>query len=51
WKDRIVEHYDLYAAYSAKLKTQAQELGRRCRILEARGEIPNPQNAIWTWVD
>ena len=49
WKGRMVEHFDLYVAYSARLKAEAQELGRRCRILESRGETPTNRNAIWTW--
>ena len=51
WKGIIVEHYNLSVAYSAELKAQAQELGRRCRILESKGEIPTTHNAIWTWED
>ena len=51
WKGRMVEHYDSPWAYSADAKKQADELARRCRILESRGEIPTSHNAIWTWPD
>jgi len=51
WRGTMVEHYDLSWAYSAKAEVQAQELGRRCRILESRGEKPTTHNAIWTWED
>ena len=49
WKGKIVEHYDSPWAYSAKAKKSAEEVARRCRILEARGEIPTTHNVIWTW--
>jgi len=51
WKGSIVEHYDLHWAYSAEAKAQAQELGRRCLILESRGQTPTTRNAISTWED
>jgi len=51
WKGKAVEHYDSSLAYSAAAKKQAEELARRCRILESRGEIPTTHNAIWTWPD
>jgi len=49
WKGKRVEHYDSPWAYSAKAKKSAEEVARRCRILEARGEIPTTHNVIWTW--
>ena len=51
WKGKAVEHYDSPWAYSAAAKKQVEELARRCRILESRGEIPTHHNAIWTWPD
>jgi len=51
WKGKAVEHYDSPWAYSAAAKKQAEELARRCHILESRGEIPTTHNAIWTWPD
>jgi len=49
WKGKIVEHYDSPWAYSTKAKKSAEEVARRCRILESRGEIPTTHNVIWTW--
>jgi len=49
WKGKRVEHYDSPWAYSAKAKKSAEEVARRCRILESRGEIPTTHNVIWTW--
>ena len=51
WRGKRVEHYDISWAYSAEAKIAAQELGRRCLILESRREIPTTHNAIWTWED
>ena len=51
WKSRVVEHYDLHWAFSAEAKTQAQELGRRCGILESKGIEPTTRTAIGEWVD
>ena len=51
WKGRIVEHYDISSAFSAKSKAEAQELGRRCAILEAKGIEPTTRTAIWEWED
>jgi len=51
WKSSVVEHYDLYWAFSAEAKTQAQELGRRCAILEEKGMDIDARTAIWEWVD
>ena len=48
WKGKRVEHYDSPWAYSAKAKKSAEEVARRCRILEARGEIPSTHNVIWS---
>jgi len=49
WKGKVVEHYDSPWAYSADAKKETEELARRCRILESRGEIPTTHNAIVTW--
>ncbi len=51
WKNSIVEHYDISSAYSAKLKAEAQELGERCAILEAKGIEPTVRTAICDWED
>lgn len=49
WKGRAVEHYDFPWGWSEEAKAQAEEVARRCRILEARGEVPTTGNVIWTW--
>ena len=51
WKDSIVEHYNISAAFSAESKAEAQELGRRCAILETKGIEPTTRTAIWEWED
>jgi hypothetical protein len=47
WKGRQVEHYS-FREYD-KAEIAAQELARRCRILESRGVEVNTTNAIWKW--
>jgi len=32
-------------------KRQAEELARRCKILEARGEPINTRTVVWQWQD
>ena len=49
WKGVEVEHYTPRWAYSAEAKQAAQELARRCRIIEARGETPGTMSAVWNW--
>ena len=51
WKGKAVEHYDSPWRWSEEAKKSAEELARRCRSLESRGEIPTNHNAIWTWPD
>lgn len=47
WKEKIVEHYT-FDNYEEE-KESAEELGRRCRILESNGIIPTMQDAVWFW--
>lgn len=49
WKGRHVEHYDYPYCYSDDARTSAQEVARRCRLLESRGHTPDVHNVIWTW--
>lgn len=49
WKGQQVEHYTLSFAFSQDAKKEAQELARRCKIIEERGEIPDNRKVIWTW--
>jgi hypothetical protein len=50
WKCVEVEHYSFSGkgAYERE-KTSAEELGRRCRILESKGIQPTCKSAIWGW--
>lgn len=50
WKGHQVDHYSFYGkgAYERE-KAAAEELGRRCRILESKGVIPTTATAIWNW--
>ncbi len=49
WKGKVVEHYDSPWAYSAEGKKSAEEVAKRCGILEARGETINTHSVIWKW--
>ena len=48
WKGHQVEHYSFHGKYEEE-KVAAEELGRRCRILEAKGILVSCTNAIWKW--
>lgn len=49
WKGHRVEHYDLPWVYSDGAKKAAQELGRRCLILESEGAEISVSTAIFRW--
>lgn len=49
WKGIQVEHYS-HMDYH-KEKAAAEELARRCTILESKGIPVNGTNAIWKWKD
>lgn len=51
WKGKAVEHFDSPWRWSDEAKVQAEEVARRCRILEAKGITPTTANVIWTWKD
>lgn len=51
WKGAIVEHYEQPWAYSKDAKESAQELKRRCEILESKGIPLNVTTVIWRWVE
>ena len=51
WKGAIVEHYEQPWAYSKEAKESAQELKRRCEILESKGIPLNITTVIWRWVE
>jgi hypothetical protein len=49
WKGIQVEHYNLGWHRSAEANKQAEEVARRCRVLEERGQVVNYSHVIWTW--
>jgi len=49
WKGIQVEHYNLGWHRSAEAKKQAEEVARRCHLLEVRGQKVNYANVIWKW--
>lgn len=49
WKGHRVEHYDSPWAYSQGAKKQAEELARRCRILESEGQELTVSTAVMRW--
>ena len=51
WKGKVVEHYDSPWAYSAEGKKSAEEVARRCLILEARCEPLTVHTVISAWPD
>jgi|SRR5579871_3055052 len=50
WKGRAVEHYSFYGddAFEHE-KAAAEEIARRCRILEARSEPISTSSVVWRW--
>lgn len=50
WKGSHVEHYSFGSKYDEEAKA-AEELARRCRILESRGIKPTCGTAVWLWKD
>ncbi len=51
WKGAKVEHYEQPWAYSKEAKESAQELKRRCELLESKGIPLNITTVIWNWVE
>ncbi len=51
WKGARVEHYEQPWAYSKDAKESAQELKRRCDILESKGTPLSVTSVIWNWVE
>ncbi len=49
WKGHQVEHYDAPWCYSEEARKSAEEVARRCRLLEYVGEVPSTANVIWRW--
>jgi len=51
WKGANIEHYEQPWAYSKDAKENAQELKRRCEILESKDIPLNITTVIWNWVE
>jgi len=51
WKNQQIEHYTLSWAYSQEAKKAAKELVRRCKIIEARGELINTTTVVLQWLE
>lgn len=51
WKGRLIEHFNLNWAWSEGAKRSAQELERRCKLLESKGIEISPSTVIWSWPD
>jgi hypothetical protein len=51
WKGTRVEHYEQPWAYSKDAKESAQELKRRCDILESKGVPLSVISVIWKWAE
>lgn len=50
WKGKQVEHYALRNfAFTEYGKKEAEELARRCKIVESRGQEVNCSTVIWSW--
>ena|ERR1700694_3665839 len=49
WKDHQVEHYDSPWCYSEEARKAAEEVARRCQLLEYVGEMPTTEKVIWRW--
>jgi len=50
WRGRQIEHYSgSMLEDTDQNKAEAQELIRRCEILEARGEKVSTRSVIWNW--
>ena len=50
WKGVEIEHYDPPWCYSEAAKEQAEEVARRCRLLEEHGVQPTSGGrVIWRW--
>lgn len=51
WKEHEIEHWSGDLPYSKEGKQEAQELARRCKILESRGQPITTNTIIWNWPD
>ena len=51
WKGMEVKHYNIPWAYGEKAKEAAEELARRCRILDERSVKPTFTSVYVQWKD
>jgi hypothetical protein len=49
WKGHQVEHYDSPWCYSEEGRKAAEEVARRCWLLEYMGEVPTTEKVIRRW--
>jgi hypothetical protein len=49
WKGQEIEHWDSRIAYDPEYKAAAEDLARRCRILEAEAKPIDKGTVIWNW--
>ena len=49
WKGQEIEHWSGNLAYSEHGKTAAEELARRCQILDDAGTEINVGSVVWNW--
>ena len=51
WKGQEIEHWSGNLPYSEEGKAAAEELARRCRILESEGKAIDVGTVVWSWPD
>jgi len=49
WKNLPVEHFSPSFAHTEAARQYVQELAQRCLAIEARGETPSTESAVWRW--
>lgn len=49
WKGVEVEHYSFASNYGPEAQAAAEEVGRRCLILESKGIQPTCKAVVWDW--
>lgn len=49
WRNLPVEHFSASFAHTDAARQYVQELAQRCLAIEARGETPSTESAVWRW--
>jgi len=49
WKGQEIEHWSGDLPYNAEGKKEAEELARRCKLLEEAGQPINSGTVVWNW--